>query len=50
MLICGMGEKKAVLIEGSQASPALPSDKSGVEVKELGLLRDMWMRNFDFLN
>jgi hypothetical protein len=31
--------KKTVLIEGSQASCALPSDKSGAEAKEIGMLR-----------
>jgi hypothetical protein len=35
------GRKKIVLREVPQASPALPSDKSGVNVKESGLLRAM---------
>jgi hypothetical protein len=30
------GRKKTILIECSHASSALPSDESGVEVKELG--------------
>jgi hypothetical protein len=32
------GRKSPILLEGSQASPARPSDKGSVEVKTLGWL------------
>jgi hypothetical protein len=34
----GGGRKSIILVEGSQASPACPSDKGSVKVKTLGWL------------
>jgi hypothetical protein len=45
-------EKEHSFLEGSQASPARPSDKSRVEIKMLGWLKAVALRkgprNFDF--
>jgi hypothetical protein len=48
------GRKSIILLEGSPAPPACPSDKVTVNVKALGMVRSTGLRkgprDFDFLN